>query len=65
VLARSQDIDIHCGEIMRDALAAHGVRGGGSPDLAQGDLPADEVVNFLAAMSQQLRDMLAQDRVRG
>jgi alanyl-tRNA synthetase len=63
VLARSQDIDAHCGEIMREALASYGLRGGGSPDLAQGDLPADEVVNFLARMTRQLRDLLAVDRV--
>jgi alanyl-tRNA synthetase len=64
VLARSQDIELHCGEVMRDALAAYGVRGGGSPDLAQGDLPADEVVNFLASMSRQLRDLVASNPVR-
>jgi alanyl-tRNA synthetase len=63
VLARSQDIDVHCGDIMRDALASYGLRGGGSPDLAQGDLPADEVVNFLATMTRHLRHLLAAARV--
>lgn len=62
VLARSGDIEMHCGEIMREALATLGFRGGGSPDMAQGDLPPDEVVNFLAMMTRDLRDFFAEAR---
>jgi alanyl-tRNA synthetase len=53
---------MHCGEIMREALATLGFRGGGSPDMAQGDLPPDEVVNFLAMMTRDLRDFFAEAR---
>lgn len=40
-LARSADLPFHCGHMLRDALAAFGLRGGGSPDLAQGEVPAE------------------------
>ncbi len=39
-VARSSDLQIHCGQILREALASFGLRGGGSPDLAQGDVPS-------------------------
>jgi alanyl-tRNA synthetase len=58
VLARSGDLEIHCGEMMRAALAELGLRGGGSADLAQGELPEEEVVNFLAALTRELRSKL-------
>jgi alanyl-tRNA synthetase len=62
VLARSGDIEMHCGELMRAALAELGLRGGGSPDMAQGDLPQDEVVNFLALATRELRALLVAKR---
>jgi alanyl-tRNA synthetase len=44
--------------MMRAALAELGLRGGGSADLAQGELPEEEVVNFLAALTRELRSKL-------
>jgi len=41
-VARSKDLDFDCGRILREALARLGLRGGGSPDLAQGDVPAQK-----------------------
>ncbi|HTZ89688.1 MAG TPA: hypothetical protein VMA71_05075, partial [Alloacidobacterium sp.] len=41
VLAKSADIDFHCGDLLRESLAAHGLRGGGSANLAQTDVPKD------------------------
>ena len=38
-VARSADLDFDCGRILREALAQLGLRGGGSADLAQGDVP--------------------------
>jgi alanyl-tRNA synthetase len=59
VLARSGDMDeVRCGDMMRAALAELGLRGGGSPEMAQGDLPADEVVNFLASITRQVRALI-------
>lgn len=41
-IARSRDLSFDCGRILREALAQLGLRGGGSPDLAQGDVPAKQ-----------------------
>jgi alanyl-tRNA synthetase len=41
-VARSSDLAFHCGQILREALAGFGLRGGGSPDLAQGDVPSQQ-----------------------
>jgi alanyl-tRNA synthetase len=54
VLASSGDLELHCGEILREGLATLGLRGGGSPGMAQGDVPSEEVVNFIAMMSREL-----------
>ncbi len=39
LVARSADVDLHCGEVMREATAAIGGKGGGKPDFAQGGSP--------------------------
>jgi alanyl-tRNA synthetase len=57
-LARSQDIQIHCGEVLREALAAYGLRGGGSPDLAQGDLTKEQAEELSAKLATNLRSLL-------
>lgn len=53
IYARSKDQEqIHCGEWLSSALAQHGSRGGGSPEMAQGQLPSqllDTVVELLRA----------------
>ncbi len=41
-LARSPDLKFNCGAILKEALAGIGLRGGGSPDLAQGEVPASQ-----------------------
>ena len=41
-VARSSDLDFNCGQILREALAQFGLRGGGSADLAQGDVPSEQ-----------------------
>jgi alanyl-tRNA synthetase len=38
VLAASADMKIDCGTLLREALAAYGLRGGGSPAMAQGQI---------------------------
>jgi alanyl-tRNA synthetase len=60
VLARSQDMDLHCGEVLKSALAELGLRGGGSPDLAQGDLSPDQVEAFIVELERKLRELFAQ-----
>lgn len=58
VLACSKDIDLHCGNVLREALALHGVRGGGSPDMAQGDVPRLALPLVMAKMAEDLRAQL-------
>ena len=41
-LARSSDLKFNCGSLLKEALASLGLRGGGSPDLAQGEVPAKD-----------------------
>jgi alanyl-tRNA synthetase len=39
VVAATADLKIDCGTVLREALAAYGLRGGGSPTMAQGQIP--------------------------
>jgi alanyl-tRNA synthetase len=39
VVAASADLKIDCGSLLREALAIYGLRGGGSPGMAQGQIP--------------------------
>ena len=41
VLAKSGDINLHCGELLKEQLAEYGLRGGGSTEFAQTDVPKD------------------------
>jgi alanyl-tRNA synthetase len=58
-LACGRDIHLHCGDYLREALAACGLRGGGSPDLAQGDLPRADAEELAAKLAAGLRSLLA------
>jgi len=53
-VARSPDLKFDCGRLLRDALAALGLRGGGSGYLAQGDVPAHQHPALLAAVSEAI-----------
>ncbi len=55
VLAKSADIDFHCGDLLREALAAHGLRGGGSAGLAQTDVPKDLFVKVKEDLEARIR----------
>ena len=41
VLAKSGDVNLHCGELLREAVERYGLRGGGSAEIAQTDVPKD------------------------
>ncbi len=43
VLASSRDFAFDCGAILREALSQFGLRGGGSPDFAQGEVPTEQL----------------------
>jgi alanyl-tRNA synthetase len=38
IVAASSDVKVDCGALLREALAAYGLRGGGSPGMAQGQI---------------------------
>jgi alanyl-tRNA synthetase len=52
IFARSKDLDLDCGAVLRQTLNAHSGRGGGSKELAQGSVPPEHlspVMDELAA----------------
>ncbi|MGA7886212.1 MAG: DHHA1 domain-containing protein [Acidobacteriaceae bacterium] len=55
VMARSIDLDFDCGRILREALAEMGLRGGGSPDLAQGEVPVAQAAALRARLADTVR----------
>ncbi|MGH9588583.1 MAG: alanyl-tRNA editing protein, partial [Acidobacteriaceae bacterium] len=58
VLARSRDLEFHCGNLMREGLAARGLRGGGSADLAQTDLAEDQLEPVSAELEHSIRTQI-------
>jgi alanyl-tRNA synthetase len=63
-LARSPDLDFNCGRILRDTLAHMGLRGGGSTDLAQGDVQADQEPALRASITEEIQTAVAESRRR-
>jgi alanyl-tRNA synthetase len=59
-VARSSDLDFNCGQILREALAHLGLRGGGSADLAQGEVPAEQEVALRASVSEAICKAVAE-----
>jgi alanyl-tRNA synthetase len=57
-LARSPDLDFQCGAMLRELLSSFGLRGGGSPDLAQGDAPGERMQELLASVIATIRNLL-------
>jgi alanyl-tRNA synthetase len=54
-VARGPDLGFDCGQILREALAEIGLRGGGSADLAQGDVPAEQEAELRASITDVIR----------
>ncbi len=49
-LARSLDLSFDCGRLLKEALSQFGLRGGGSADLAQGEVPAAQAPALRASV---------------
>ncbi len=58
VLARSGDLDFHAGNMMKKALAGFGLRGGGSADLAQGQVKQQQINTLLDELVAAAREAL-------
>ncbi len=52
IFARSSDLAFDCGTLLRETLATHGGRGGGSKDMAQGSVPSKHLETALNALNQ-------------
>ena len=50
VVGASADLKIDCGSLLREALAAYGLRGGGSATMAQGQIPAAHLDALFTAL---------------
>ncbi|MGB8260292.1 MAG: DHHA1 domain-containing protein [Terracidiphilus sp.] len=61
-VARSPDLGFHCGQILREALAGLGLRGGGSADLAQGEVPAEQEAMLRASLAGAIRRAVAETK---
>ncbi|HEY1809801.1 MAG TPA: DHHA1 domain-containing protein [Acidobacteriaceae bacterium] len=53
--ARSLDLNFDCGRILKEALTQLGLRGGGSADLAQGEVPAEQAPALRASLAAAVR----------
>jgi alanyl-tRNA synthetase len=59
VLARGLGLSCNCGQVLKAALLQFGLRGGGSPDFAQGEVPAAQTPALRAALLNTLRESAA------
>jgi alanyl-tRNA synthetase len=62
ILARSLDFNFDCGQIMKDTLAQIGLRGGGSADFAQGEVPVPQLSPLRTSVLAALRSAIAINR---
>lgn len=60
VLAHSGDMEFHAGNLMKEALATLGLRGGGSPDLAQGQAPHAQIEKLLDTLASSVTARMAE-----
>jgi alanyl-tRNA synthetase len=63
-VARSKDLAFDCGRILREALATFGLRGGGSADLAQGDVPPKQEPELRTLITEAIREAAAEAQKR-
>jgi alanyl-tRNA synthetase len=61
-VARSSDLDFNCGQILREALAELGLRGGGSADMAQGEVPAAKEAALRGAVGEAISRAVGEKR---
>ena len=56
IVAASADLKVDCGTLLREALAAYGVRGGGSPGMAQGQISHAHLEALFDSVEARLRN---------
>ncbi len=55
IAAAGSECSVNCGTLMREALAAYGLRGGGSPGLAQGQISKAHLESLFDTLQQGFR----------
>jgi alanyl-tRNA synthetase len=65
VLAHSHDMDFHCGQLLKESLAQLGLRGGGSSDLAQGEVPHELMQELRTALTAAIREAVPMEMRHG
>jgi alanyl-tRNA synthetase len=55
IMAVGADWKIDCGSLLREALAAYGLRGGGSPGMAQGQIPQAHLDELFSGLEGRLK----------
>jgi alanyl-tRNA synthetase len=54
ILAKSGDVNLLCGNVLRDALVPHGLRGGGSSELAQTEVPKAQMAKLIKELENEV-----------
>jgi alanyl-tRNA synthetase len=62
VFARSLNLNFDCGRILKEALSQLGLRGGGSAEFAQGEVPSLQLAALRASLITAVRSVVPQPR---
>jgi alanyl-tRNA synthetase len=62
VFARSLNLNFDCGLILKEALSQLGLRGGGSAEFAQGEVPSLQLAALRASLVAAIRSAVPQPR---
>jgi alanyl-tRNA synthetase len=62
VLACSLDVNFDCGRVLKEALAQIGLRGGGSANFAQGEVPSLQLASLRASLVAAVRKAASESR---
>jgi alanyl-tRNA synthetase len=62
VFARSLNLNFDCGRILKEALSHLGLRGGGSAEFAQGEVPSLQLAALRASLITAVRSVVPQPR---
>ncbi len=62
VFARSLNLNFDCGRILKEALSQLGLRGGGSAEFAQGEVPSLQLAALRASLITTVRSVVPQPR---
>ena len=56
IVAAGSEVRADCGTLLREALSPYGLRGGGSPGMAQGQIPKRDLDALFSSLENQLKN---------